>query len=750
MGMKIITDDGRECQVLVYDGARGYVGNYGLMWPHQMGSQDFTINGFRFYKEQSEAYTRYHLGYFTSTSGSSPIGSGRVIIPVYIPETDRFYFAQAITRGGATGSHNSYRIIGTGTGFYLNTDYPTHESALVAAQLFVNDYSNPAAVVYTSDAKLSEGGPLGVSVTLLNPESDRVWTASRFYDAIDYVNGSMGYVSLANAKVIFGDHLVEQDDSGGDISNATITLTPNTFVYDGEAKTPNVTITLNGVQLTEGVDYIKTYENNINPGTAAVLVAGQGDYTGSQRVYFTISSGIDTNDIANATITLSPSMYYYDGTAKTPNVTVKMGAVQLTEGTDYIKTYENNINEGLASVLVAGQGNYTGSKRAYFSIYAATNPYDNLEPSGPSDTTPTYDYSSDAVGLPTLPDISMADVGLVRIYNPTKAQLNSLAQYLWTDTTFVDTLINHFKQIFESPMNAIIALNLLPCPVPNSGAQELKVMYIPTGVQMNVATNQFVDVDCGKVTIETVYGSALDYAPYTKASIFLPYVGQVSLNVDEIMGKVLRVHYRVDIVTGGCVALIDVDGTVMYQFSGHCAISMPLSGADFSNLIGALIQSAKAAATIAGGGAAAIAGAAEGATRYSGSRKSTPSLSAEMGQKIAAMDSDVMDFAGLTAKNIGNTVGAVMGAKPDISRTGTFSGNTGYLGVRRPYVILERPRLCNPQEYGRFNGYPSMQTVQLNNARGFTQVQQIQLTGISATGPELDELQTLLKQGVIL
>ena len=239
--------------------------------------------------------------------------------------------------------------------------------------------------------------------------------------------------------------------------------------------------------------------------------------------------------------------------------------------------------------------------------------------------------------------------------------------------------------------------------------------------------------------------SALDFSPYTRVSLFLPYIGMVSLNPDEVVGHILHVNYRVDIVTGGCVALVSVGSDVMYQFSGHCAISMPLTGADYSNLAAAMIQTVKAAATIGAAGAGAAA-AASVLDAIPDSKSGTLMES----RYEAAIVSKEASFAGLTARNITNTVGAVMGAKPEIARTGTFSGNTGYLGVRRPYLIIERPRLCNPAEYGKYNGYPSMQTVQLKNVKGFTQIQQVQLTEISATNPELDEIQRLLKQGVIL
>lgn len=455
-----------------------------------------------------------------------------------------------------------------------------------------------------------------------------------------------------------------------------------------------------------------------------------------------------TNDISKSIAMCRPSTFFYDGLPKEPQVLLELNGESLIEGRDYVvDSYSNNTEIGTGYANVSALSPYTGTKKAYFQIFASqgSSPYEELEPSGSGGGNMHIPAPSDTIGLPAVPSLSMSDCGFCRIYNPTKQELQQLAQYLWTDQTFMQSIVNHAKQLIENPMDAIICLNLLPCEIGDGGQEEFKVLFVPTGINMTKAANQFVSVDCGYAEVESVMDSALDFSPYTRVSLFLPYIGMVSLNPDEVVGHILHVNYRVDIVTGGCVALVSVGSDVMYQFSGHCAISMPLTGADYSNLAAAMIQTVKAAATIGAAGAGAAA-AASVLDAIPDSKSGTLMES----RYEAAIVSKEASFAGLTARNITNTVGAVMGAKPEIARTGTFSGNTGYLGVRRPYLIIERPRLCNPAEYGKYNGYPSMQTVQLKNVKGFTQIQQVQLTEISATNPELDEIQRLLKQGVIL
>ncbi len=401
------------------------------------------------------------------------------------------------------------------------------------------------------------------------------------------------------------------------------------------------------------------------------------------------------------------------------------------------------------------------------------NPYEPGGPSGPTDPTlppGTFDDDSDPIPDSPLPTLSAANTGFTRIYNPTLSQVQALARYLWTDPDVIQTIWNHIKQFFENPMEAIIGFNLVPVPVPNGGTENFALMYIDTGVQMTVAANQFVDLDCGTLELKRYYGSALDQSPYTKVSCFLPYIGTVNLNTDEVMGTTLQVKYRVDIVSGSCVAKIFVDGNCLYQYSGHCAITIPISSADFSSYVSAAISVGKlaAAAMTAGAGAAMAAGVGEVAQQTNQvvtttqttntmrnpvtGRQITTGTTTTVQTRESPSDqsSTQASFSGLSPQNAANTVGAIMSSKPHIEHSGSFSGNSGYLGIRRPFVIIERPNMCMPANYQALNGFPSMITMELGTCKGFTRVQQVQLTGLHATNPEQAEILELLKSGVIL
>lgn len=398
------------------------------------------------------------------------------------------------------------------------------------------------------------------------------------------------------------------------------------------------------------------------------------------------------------------------------------------------------------------------------------NPYEPGGESGEGGGDGNFDDESDKIEDSSLPTLSASNTGFTRIYNPTLSQVQALAQYLWTDESVIQTIWNHIKQYFEDPMQAIIGFNLVPCVVPNGGTTTFKLMYIDTGVSMTAAANQFVDVDCGTLTLEKYYGSALDYSPYTKVSCFLPYIGTVQLNTDEVMDTTLHIKYRIDICSGSCVAKILVNDNVLYQYSGHCAIPIPFAAADFSSYVSAAIAVAKLAIGGAAGGAiGALESLAKDPSQQTNQVVTTTQVTdtarnpvtgrqitmgtrttVETRESPADQSSTMASFSGLTPSNIANTVGQIMGSKPHVEHSGSFSGNTGYLGVRRPFLIIERPNMCMPAQYQQFNGFPSMITETLSNLKGFTKVQQVQLTGMSATNPEQAEILEFLKSGVII
>ncbi len=156
-----------------------------------------------------------------------------------------------------------------------------------------------------------------------------------------------------------------------DISDCTATLAATSYTYTGEEIEPDVTVTDGEKILENETDYTVSYENNVDVGTATVIVAGEGGYTGRIELTFEIVPEIvSEKDISGCTATLVATSCTYTGTAQTPGVTVKDGATTLKNGTDYTVSYANNTKVGTATVTITGKGNYTGSRSLTFAITA--------------------------------------------------------------------------------------------------------------------------------------------------------------------------------------------------------------------------------------------------------------------------------------------------------------------------------------------------------------------------------------------
>ena len=327
----------------------------------------------------------------------------------------------------------------------------------------------------------------------------------------------------------------------------------------------------------------------------------------------------------------------------------------------------------------------------------------NDDPGGNGDFTD----ENDDIPIPPVPTLTAVDTGFITLFNPSLAQLQSLASYMWG--SLFD--ISNWKKLYADPMDCILGLSIVPVAVPNGASKEVKVGNLGTGISLTTAGSQYVEVDCGSLNVNEYWGAYLDYSPYTEAEIYLPYIGTHPLDIDDIMKKTISVKYHVDILSGACTAYVKCGGSVLYEFIGQCASSIPISGNDFTNVVNGVLTIAGAIGTmVASGGAAA----------------------------------PMVAGAGTIAS------AAVNNLKPSVEKSGSMSGTGGMMGVQTPYLILTRPRQALPRSQNSYMGYPTFKTVGLNEVSGYTEVDTIRLSGVPGTDAELDEIVELLKKGVIL
>ena len=316
-------------------------------------------------------------------------------------------------------------------------------------------------------------------------------------------------------------------------------------------------------------------------------------------------------------------------------------------------------------------------------------------------TPPDTGTGNSPTGVPPTGSAS----SLWAIYNPTQAQIDSFGSWLWSSN-----LVDQIKKLFSDPMQAIIGVHKVFASPSTGAAQNIKVGYLDSGVSSAVVTDQYTTVDCGSVSLREYYGSVLDYSPYTEVSLYLPFIGIVRLDTADVMRSSISVKYHVDVLTGACLADVKVTrdgaGGVLYQYAGSAIVTYPVSSGSYVGAVAGVLGIAGGiAGTIASGGALA------------------PAL-----------------------------LGGAMGAThlhTDVQHSGGFSGSAGAMGAKKPYLIISRAQGATPK-LTTIKGVPATKRITLGSCDGYTKVDQMDLDGIPATSRELAEIETLLKEGVIL
>ena len=156
-------------------------------------------------------------------------------------------------------------------------------------------------------------------------------------------------------------------NNGIPVSTFVIDAIPNQ-VYTGKEIEPDVNVKVSNKTLTENTDFAVKYSDNINVGTAKVLVSGKGIY----KVLASVANfTIITKDLENIVFSPVENQAYTGGEVR-PELTITNGDKILTEGVDYTVTYKNNTEVGIATIEITGIGNYSGKTIVTFEIVKQT------------------------------------------------------------------------------------------------------------------------------------------------------------------------------------------------------------------------------------------------------------------------------------------------------------------------------------------------------------------------------------------
>lgn len=354
----------------------------------------------------------------------------------------------------------------------------------------------------------------------------------------------------------------------------------------------------------------------------------------------------------------------------------------------------------------------------------------------------TFDDSSDTIAIPAAPTMGVTSAGFINVYSPTQGELVQFGSELFPDLSFTpvsqggspssvtDALVamaqvlvdfgNQIPALIDMYINAnliqyVIDCHILPVAPTTSGSAPLKVGFKTFSQTPAKVTNDYVDFDCGTLNVGEYYANFIDYAPYTTAKLYLPFVGFMDIAPEYWQSGTLQVVYRFNVIDGSFVAYVKstsskskLSDTVIAQFGGNACVHIPITGLNYANMVSGIISAVSPL---------------------------LPSAKSNVG----------------TVDKLVNSANTIASAKPAMQQSNGYNATTSFLTVRFPYLLIERSVSNFSRKYDSENGIPSNITLDFSTLSGFTKATMLHLDGIAgATEDDLDEIASLLAEGVIL
>ena len=346
---------------------------------------------------------------------------------------------------------------------------------------------------------------------------------------------------------------------------------------------------------------------------------------------------------------------------------------------------------------------------------------EHVETGTPSSEGDSPPYVFPPIGIPFPSAVSQGS-GLIHVYNPTPEELINFGKWMW-----VHVQDGSYERLWNNPFDGVIGAFELYAKPSTEGMDNIRSGFLASDIVSKLVRVRYTTINCGSIAVPEYYGNYLDYAPYTKVHAYLPFIGIVELNSDDIIGHGVNITYHIDAYNGSCIAQINVAKenytNTMYQFSGSCSVEMPL----------------------AGGSQAAI----KAALMYAGAT----SISSTIGG-IASM----LNF---TPSGIVGGIGQIMGgraqaaaqsvsAKSSVQHSGMFGDSCGAMGIKKPYLMIKRPIQKGVVNYNEIYGFPAHKAVRIGACKGFLRVLEVHVESSHATNEEKAKIEQMLKEGIMV
>lgn len=293
---------------------------------------------------------------------------------------------------------------------------------------------------------------------------------------------------------------------------------------------------------------------------------------------------------------------------------------------------------------------------------------------------------------------------LTKQYEMTKLRCQQLGYKLW-EAGFIENI----KLVNNNPIENVIGLKVYPFDVSGSD-EEIILGNVPMGVNGGKIESFNNKVTIGSTQIEGMYNSFLDFAPFTKITIWLPFIGFKDLDTSACMYKTLTVRYIRDIITGACKADLLLDGKPWQTYDGEMGIDINLMSSNRAAVEAAFATNA-ASSVVSG-------------------------ISDVASGDVAGFAQDVIGLIG-SAQNQYHT-----------TNSGVPSPSCAAYQTRDVFLIYDRPTYQDLKAFNRTYGRMCMLSRTIGGLTGYTVCSPlVDLSGITATSEEKEDLVKILSSG---
>lgn len=298
---------------------------------------------------------------------------------------------------------------------------------------------------------------------------------------------------------------------------------------------------------------------------------------------------------------------------------------------------------------------------------------------------------------------------LYKIYKMSLLEINALSSFLWNED-WVDLL----KPLQTNPMENIISLKRSCFDIPASDRVNVYIGNVNTEVEGSPIYEHYSET-IGSFTLKGKYNTFLDFSPFSQYYIYLPFIGKKELDPNLCLNKSLTISVVVDSATLLARYVIkNSDNVIIAEYEFNSGMDLPISATDATQ------KAISIGTNLIGTGAKVIGNAMIG------------------------------NIGGAVAEGVNGLVSSTM-TQVSTTTEGRPSANTSLLCDRSVYLEIHRPSYQYISSYAHTKGYPAYVTQAVSSLNGFNVFSpDIDLSGISTTSNEMEQLKSLLTSGIYI